>query len=239
MKRILTRGTVASIVCLGLGACATYVDRTYHETDEMILDFGAIRLASGSNGTSVSGESLTLKAKPGADLCDVSVEVVHDTNGDGKPGNEGDKREGLVDLPGKFKEHRRGRYAMSVEGEVTKAYIVVKGRKCSDKKKDKKVIATFEVTRDGVRRTVPGPEGRGIALCASSTQPHFVEAKVVPGSQPVLRITAGDLRAVSSPLRSLYQLEAGLTGSPDGFCSLMSKLAKPKYKVKLRVVAAV
>ncbi len=156
-------------------------------------------------GIQVEMDSLRIEAMGGRKFCDVTVEEIMDSNGNGTIGDKGDQVSTVFYTKGSFTKLERKSMTLTVPSGVTRGYLRVRGRECGTKKGKgpAPVLSVFEVTTAGfspmsLSRNIPG---EGIALLTGTKKPHFLAmGKIASGRQVLLRV--GDVRASRSALLS-------------------------------------
>lgn len=158
-----------------------------------------------AEGIQVEMDSLEIEAMGGRKFCDVTVEEIMDSNGNGKIGDKGDRVHTVFYTKGKFAKLERKSATLTVPSGVTRGYLRVRGRECGAKnsKGPAPVLSVFEVTKAGFSPLSLSPNlpGEGIALLTGTKKPHFLAmGKISSGREVLLRV--GDVRSSRSPLLS-------------------------------------
>lgn len=224
-KKILRILSIGALGCLAACMASSLVS----ESEPFRISSKHLLFKRSKEGIQVEMDSLRLEAMGGRKFCDVTVEEVMDTNGNGKIGDDGDQVNTVFYTQGSFTKLDRKSLTLTVPSTVTRGYLRVRGRECGSKKGSEPapVLSVFEVTRAGFSplSTSPGSQGEGFALLPGTRKPHFLAmGKISSGREILFRV--GDLRSSTSPLLSaLYEhgdIPEGIEKQADFIGALVS-----------------
>ena len=212
---------ISSVLILGcLAACMA--SSLVSESEPFRISSKHLIFKRSKEGIQVEMDSLRLEAMGGRKFCDVTVEEVMDTNGNGKVGDEGDRVNTVFYTQGSFTKLDRKSLTLTVPSNVTRGYLRVRGRECGSKKGSgpTPVLSVFEITRAGFSplSSRSALAGEGFSLLTGTRKPHFVSmGKLDSPKQLVFRV--GDVRSSPSPLlTALYaegRVPAGVARKAD------------------------
>jgi hypothetical protein len=224
-KRVLGILSVGVVGCLAACMASSLVS----ESEPFRISSKHLVFKRSKEGIQVEMDTLRLEAMGGRKFCDVTVEEVMDTNGNGKIGDDGDQTNTVFYTQGSFTKLDRKSLTLTVPSTVTRGYLRIRGRECGTKKGTgpTPVLSVFEVTRSGFSPLshAPGVQGDGFALLTGTRKPHFLAmGKISSGREIIFRV--GDVRSSpSAMLTSLYaggRVPAGIHKQADFLGALVS-----------------
>ncbi|MEZ5988927.1 MAG: hypothetical protein R3F30_07345 [Planctomycetota bacterium] len=211
------RATTITTALLALSACVAA--RVVSESGSLQVSATGVQSTRSVLGHVVQAGTISVRAGS-TRLCDVTIDLVHDTNGNGVVGDAGDSAEVLHSSLGEFRSWERRSFQVDLPKDSPKAWLRVRGWPCpAPKVKDgpAPVISAFEVRADGLLPLSDREPGLTLRLGAEAARPHCLTLARNPAAN-ALGLRVDDLRQVGGELWSAYGPDGrqpGGAGRPD------------------------